>query len=392
MRTVKHLPDGIEKETDLVKFPDSTIVNETENNDGTPVVREIYSDILTNIYKILRLTKEIANGSEDNEVAGYQLVNALRKFTNELNDVEQQLSLNGNQFSINLDLSILPNRYVCFARSVEDYVPTTTYDFKGSNATVLPFSAPVPFKSGDVVLLVIDTSGVRAYGIVPTTSITTQPELSTPFGMPVAYNNSDKIWYQEEGIILSDLPEVHDLQAAIRLMASDGTLLVYEMLIVNSYVYCLVFAPNTKEYRFYRFQLTALSTPHLVTIVGGGLPSTEDMKPNVFTDGEILFITNKGNSSPDNFVLNKYIFDHDAGSLTPSGSVNLDSTFSKSTNCVVKNNNLFELINGQLNKYELGSGAKITIGNFPSNVGLIFNYKNNIYYTNGEVSKLWNLI
>lgn len=391
MRTVKHLPSGIAKETNLTLFPDSTIVNDTDNKDGTPVVREIYSDIITNIYKILRITKEVANGNEDNEADGYQLVNALKKFTNELNDVEQQLNLNGTQFSINIDLSILPNKFVCFAKSVEDYVATTTYTFKGSNIDVLPFSAPVPFKSGDVVLLVIDTAGVRAYSIVPAATVTTPTEIYTPLGLPVAFNNSDKIWYQEEGILLSDQPETHDLQSAIRFSASDGTLLVYEMLIVSNYVYCLVFAPNVLEYNFYRFSLTDLSVPTLVNMSGGSFPPGVDLRPNIYTDGEALFITNQTGNSVDDYIISKYIFNHNTGTLSASGSVNLDSTFQKSTNCVVKNNLLFELINGQLNKYDLGTGVKTLISVFTGNIGLIVNYKGNIFYTNGEVGKLWNL-
>lgn len=391
MRTVKHLPNGIGKETDLAKFPDSTIVNETENNDGTPVVREIYGDILTNFYKILRLTKETANGGEDNEVNGYQLVNALRKFTNELNDVEQQLNLTDDQFSINLDLSILPNKYVCFARAVEDYVSSNTYTFTGSNDGELPFLAPVPFKSGDVVLLVIDTSAVRAYSIVPAAASTVQTEIYTPFGLPVAYNNSDKIWYQEEGFLLSNLPETHDLQAAIRVAATDGTLLVYEMLVINSFVYCLVFAPNTQIYRVYRFALSALNTPSLVTIIGGAFPVGLDNKPNVYTDGETLYITNQTGNSVNNYTLSKYTFDHNAGTLNYSGSINIDPSFTKSTNCIIKSNNLYELVNGQLNKYDLGTGVKSFIGVFTGNIGLLFNFKNNGYFSSGEISKLWNL-
>ncbi len=392
MRTVKHLPPGIPKEEDFVRFPDSTIINETENSSGTPVVREVYSDILANCYKILRLTKVVANGVEDSETTGYQLVEAFRKFTNELNDVEQQLSLSGNQFSVNIDLGLLPNKYVCFARSVENYIPTTSYTFKGSGVDVLPFEAQVPFKSGDLVLLVIDTAGVRAYSIVPSTSTSTPTEIYTPFGMPVAYNNSDKIWYQEEGVLFSDTPETYDLQAAIRFAASDGTLLVYEMLVINSFVYCLVFAPNTLTYSFYRFSVTDLSTPMLVEIAGTTFPTDEDRRPNIYSDGQTLFVTNQNGNSDDNFIISKFTFDHITGTLTLSGSVTIDATFAKSTNCVIKNNVLFEMVNGQLNRYSLDTGVKTFVGAFPGNIGLLVNYKNNLYYTNGEVAKLWNLI
>jgi len=55
MRTIKLIP-GIAKNTDTTKFPDSTIKNEVDGDEGTPVVEEIYGDVLTNIYKLLRLS------------------------------------------------------------------------------------------------------------------------------------------------------------------------------------------------------------------------------------------------------------------------------------------------------------------------------------------------
>jgi len=161
----------------------------------TPVVEEIYGDILTNIYKLLRLSGVTANGLQDSETSQYQLIEALQKFSNTMNDVEQQLNLTGTLFSIGLDLSILPNKYVCFARSVEDYDSSLTYTFKGSNATVLPFTSITGFKSGSTVLLVIDTAGVRAFNVSEEDAAVVANEIFTPFGTPLAYNDSEKIFY-----------------------------------------------------------------------------------------------------------------------------------------------------------------------------------------------------
>ena len=76
MRTIKQLP--IPQDTNLAKFPQGTILNETDTAQGTPVVREIYGDILTNIYKILSLTGITPDGTEDSETTQYQIVNALK--------------------------------------------------------------------------------------------------------------------------------------------------------------------------------------------------------------------------------------------------------------------------------------------------------------------------
>jgi hypothetical protein len=391
MRTVKNLPNGIPKNTDLSKFPDSGIINETEVSEGTPVVEEIYGDVLSNLYKILRLTKVAANGNQDNEVNGYQLVEALRKFTNDLNDSEKQLSLTGTQFSVNVDLSIVPNKYFCFARAVEDYVGTTTYTFLGANGDALPFSAPLAFKSGDLVLLIIDTAGVRAYGLVPAATNNVVSEVYAPLGLPLAFNNSNKLWYQEEGIIMSDSPEVYDLQSAIRLAAADGTLLVYEMILVDGFVYCLVYVPGPQTYRIYRFAITNLAAPSLVSMSGASFPTGVDNRPNMYSDGTLLYLSHQTGNSANAYSISKFTFNHTTGTLISAGTITLDNQFANSTNCVVKNDNLFEFINGQLYRYNLTTGARTSLGNYPGNIGLLFNYLDNIYYLSGEVAKIWNL-
>ena len=48
-------------------FPFGAIINETDTEDGTPVVREIYNDLLVNCYKILTLAGITPNGGEDSE-------------------------------------------------------------------------------------------------------------------------------------------------------------------------------------------------------------------------------------------------------------------------------------------------------------------------------------
>jgi hypothetical protein len=390
MRTVNQLPIGIPRDADLAKFPDSTVVNETENNEGTPVVREIYGDILTNIYKILRLTKTTANGNEDNELNGYQLVNALRKFTNELNDIEQQLNLSGSVFSVNIDLDLLPNRYVMYARSVEDYVAGPAYTFKGSGATAYPLTAVMPFKSGDLVLLVIDSGTVRAYNINP--SVTANTDVFTPFGTPLAFNDSAKLYYQSEGVLFSDVPETNDLQGAIRLLESDGTILVYEMILAQGYVYCLAFTPATLTYKMYRFAVTALNTPLAVSLVGASFPTgviANDYKPNLYSDGVKVYISNQSGNSANNYAID--IFTIAGANLNFNSSINLDASFDKTTNVAIKGSDLFTLVNGVLYKYNLTTGVKTFVGSYPTFLGILFGFKNQIYFSGGDVAKAWNL-
>ena len=49
MRTIRDLP--IVQDGNNTLFPDGQIKNETATDPGTPVVREIYGDVITNIYE-----------------------------------------------------------------------------------------------------------------------------------------------------------------------------------------------------------------------------------------------------------------------------------------------------------------------------------------------------
>lgn len=393
MRTVKQLPDGTPIETDLDLFPDSNIINETDAAPGTPVVREVYGDILQNLYKTMRLTRVIANGSEDNEDEGFQLVEAFQKLANVQNDVEQQLNLSGTVFSINLDLRILPDKYFCFCRSVEDYVVGPDYTFQGSDANPLGFTSPGGWKSGDVILLIIDHFNVRAYSINHSAGNGSDAQF-TVFGTPLAFNDSNKLWYQSEGILFSDLPEAYDLQAAIRAAAGDGTLLVYEMLVIQGFVLCLVFAPGTLQYKFYRFAINDLSTPLAVTLGGTDFPTgtiTDDFKPNVYTDGTTLYITNGVDNNANDYNVYEFAINMTAGTLVNSAAINLDHSFEKTTNAVIVGSHLYTFIGGVIQQYNLSTGAKVSGITIPGNIGVIFKLNGAVYYSNGEVGKVWTL-
>jgi len=118
----------------------SNIKNETDTEQGTPVVREIYGDPLMNLYRILELVGMTPTGTEDSDDTQYQLVEAIKKLPNSLNDIEQILTLSGAIWSVGFDLAYLPNKYFFVARASEDYVSTETYTFKGSGVLELPFS------------------------------------------------------------------------------------------------------------------------------------------------------------------------------------------------------------------------------------------------------------
>lgn len=155
---------SVDKDTNA-KYPlGSNIQNETDTLNGTPVVREIYGDILMNLYRILELTNITPTDTEDNKDTQFQLVEALKKLPNSLNDIEQVLTLSGSVWSVPFDLSILPNKYFFIARASENFVDGTTYTFKGTGAIELPFTSS-GFNGSDELLIIIDNSTVRAYSL-----------------------------------------------------------------------------------------------------------------------------------------------------------------------------------------------------------------------------------
>lgn len=157
MRTIKQLQ--VPQETDYNKFPNSTILNETDTTDGTPVVREIYGDLLTNIYAFCKDRGVEFNGLEDNEINGYQIVEALKLNVNKLNDVRYTLQNSDvNTFSIDIDFNLISDNYPIFAQATENmvmssYVRTFLLEDKNGVQKNIHFNEII--SSGDELLLII---------------------------------------------------------------------------------------------------------------------------------------------------------------------------------------------------------------------------------------------
>jgi len=383
MRTIKQL--AIPQNSDA-KFPFSTIQNETDVLDGTPVVEEIYGDVLTNLYKLLQVVGLTATGTQDSDITQYQLLEALKKLPNVLNDVEQVLTLTATTWSIPLDLDYLPNKYVFVARASEVYVAGITYAFKGSSATEYPFTS-YGFKSGDELLVVIDSSTVRAYSL--SALGVSAPEIFAVMGTPLAFNDSNKIWYQESGQLISDVPSVDYLEAIIRVDLSDGTVLLNDILVLNGYVLCFCIIPATNVYFFRQFVLTDLSASTAVTLVGASFSSASDFMPYVYAEQGIVYITNDMNSTADDFSISKLNYAPVAGTLTFVSTTDMDVSFVKTSNSVIKTGLLYTMISGALNSFNLTSGVKIALGNYSGVAGQVFGFNGQVYFSSGEVAKRW---
>lgn len=386
MRTIGQL--AIPKDTDLVKFPDGTVLNETETVEGTPVVREVLGDVLTNVYKILRLTKETPDGLEDTEVTKYQLVNALKKWTNDLNDKEQVLTLAATVWSVPFDLDILPNKYVFIAIASDNFNPLIAYTFKGTGAApIIGLTSATGFNASDEILVVIDTAGVR---VISLTKVSAQADKEfTVFGQPLSYNSTSVIKYETNGKLLSDAPSIDDLRNTIRTLNADPLTEVFDMVILKGFVLCFCFLPGTTTYNFYHFDLIDLNTAIAVPVTGIIIPIGSDNKPFMYTDGTDIFVTNAtGNTANDNDI-SKLTYTPATPTIAFVSTITINAGFVKTSNVVVKGGELFTFITSVLKKYNLSSGAQIIINDFETINGIIFQFNGFVFYTNGEVATKW---
>ena len=206
--------------------------------------------------------------------------------------------------------------------------------------------------------------------------------------MPVAYNDSNKIWYQEAGKLLSDVPSVDDLESIIRVDLSNGTVLLNDIFIMNGNVVCFCLIPSTNTYFFRYFALTNLtvSLPITVSVAFG---TSTDYSPYVYADAGFIYVSNNHNNSINNYNVSKFTYNASLATLTFVSSVNLDATFVKTTNAVIKSGLLYTMISGVLNSFNLTTGAKITLGNYTGIAGQLFKFNGQVYYSSGEVAKKW---
>ncbi len=386
MRTIGQ--QAIPKETDLAKFPDSTIVNQTPSIPGTPVVREIYGDILVNHYKLLRDRKINPNGLEDNELNGHQILQAWKRIVNEIVDVEQVLNLAGSTWNINVDLDLLPNKTVVFAKASQPYNDALNYTFKGSGAGPVYNLISTGFSGGDEVMIIIDAALVRVINLSSAVTPASSSQVFSVFGSPISYSDSfNKIWYQEQGKIFSDLPEIYDLQTPIQDDLGDAFQLIDVFNVNNNFV-CFVKLGN--KYFFYKYAPGNFNAPVQMTCNGFDMLDNagQDYNLHAFFDSAFLHISNRGQAGDDREFI-RCRFDFDTNEVVFVSDYALEGNFVKTTNAVAEQNAIVTFVSGELKAYKYDGSVAVDLGKFNSYVGLLFKIKADPYYTNGEVAKKW---
>lgn len=344
--------------------------------------------MLTNFYATLRDSGVIANGKEDSDINGYQFLEAIKKLSNVLNDIEQVLSLTGTEWSVNINIDNLPNKYVFVARVSNGYNSGVEYTFRGIGEKVYSLRSSTGFNSSDTVLVTIDKEGVRVISLSKSGKIS-ENNMFTVFGTPLLYNDSDIIYYEEEGNLISDIPSIVNLQQSIRLTQGTGSIQVYNILVIKGNVLCFCCSIESMEYFFCQFAINDLQAPFKVTVLGLEMPIGVDKNPYVYADGSDIYLTNAGGVNDNDYEIAKLTFDSNKKTLTYSSTLRIEKGFKKTTNAAVHNKHLITFVSGSLLKYNLYTGSVTDLGYYNTLLGVLFKHKEDLYYTNGEVAKKW---
>lgn len=366
-------------------FPFGAIINEDTDQEGTPVVREVYNDLLMNIYAFLNDRGVIFNNQEDNEQNGYQLIEALRKNINVLNDTEKILNLNNNIWEIDLDFNFLPDKYFVFARASENYSSNVKNIFGASGGRVEYSFESTGFKSGDELLLIIDKSKVRAYNVSDKqTDVSKGPSGIAVFGTPLRYISSlQTIWYEEKGRVFTNQPKSFTLENMIRTKEGNQQLQLLETFEIDSKFVSLILNPANNEIFFYVFYYSGYLSLFKLEFVGNIVNNNNgiDFNVHIYFDGSYLYISNRTNSSNEDNVLDRYLLDLVNNQLIYENTITLHNLFVKTTSSIADEVGITNYINGKLWRYEY-SGTISVLGEEIMLNGSIFRSKDNFYYYN----------
>jgi len=385
MRTIRDLP--IVQDGNNTLFPDGQIKNETATDPGTPVVREIYGDVITNIYKIIRDAGVDFTETEDSESTQYQLLDALKVFVNNLNDVLQILTVEENDVSINVDLDNLPNNYVFIGQVSELLASSETYDLTGTGDNSYVFSPDSDIKANSQVLLVIQNSSVAK--IIDLSKETVQNTISLPYSGLLSYNSTNTSYYLSDGFILNNGPEATNVQQVIRVDQNDNDILIYDAVIHKGALICLAKTDAATVYDIYVFNLTNLNT--VVNKFTVTQQASTDHVPYLFADDGFIYLSNNGNNTADDFKVRSYFLGLKPFTLTQSSDITLNSDFQKSTNYFIKDSKFYTFINGNIYSYPF-TGETRDFEKFLNNTnGQVFVQDSKIYFKSGFIGNLWNI-
>jgi len=389
MRTLRNQP--FPQDGNDVKFPDGQIRNETDTEPGTPVVRELYGDVITNIYSIIRDSGINFTETEDSEDTQYQLLDALKLFTNKLNDLRQTISVSQESISVMFNLDNIPDNYLFIGKNTDEITKGINYTITstGNNEYPVIFSNTIPASS--VVLSVFNQTGLE---IIPISSLSENTQsINTPFGAPLSFNSSDRLLYLSQGNIIDNFPRNYQVELLINSDQSVNDIKILQAVAIKNKLLCFTIRESTLDYQLFYLNLSDLSV--LQGEINIPLTSGSNNDPYMYTDGDLIYFTNSNdsiNSSGNNNDIGVFSLDETSFELTSSRSFSLDILFQKTTNVFVDPDNsyIYTYINGNLLRFNMDSSSGELIGFFNVVNGAVFRFNGNTYYSNGSLATQWN--
>jgi hypothetical protein len=388
MRTIKG--QGFPQDGDDVKFPDGQIRNETVSESGTPVVRELYGDIVTNVYKILRDAGIEANELEDSETAGYQLLEALKKFANSLNDIRQILTVDDLDITAVFNFDSLPDNYVFIGQITEDILAGENYTIKGAGDDEFPLTSSVTILASSLVLVTLNEDGCS---ITQLNQVSTLADkyIAIPFGTPLSFNDSKNLLYYSDGVLFNDSPMSWLIENRIQTFAGTTDVKICDVIFHKKHLICLTKNIDTEAYQIYAFHQddfnTVVGTPDILITNAG------DNVPYMYCDGQFVYFSNSTdevNDTEEDWFFAKFLFDPDNFELNYSGNFQIENGFVKTTNVFITDEKLFTFILGVLTRFEFGGLlANDNLGFFNTINGVVFKLNGSTYYSNGEIGAKW---
>jgi hypothetical protein len=390
MKTLKTLQ--VPQDGNDLLFPDGQILNETITNQGTPVVRELYGDIITNVYKIVRDAGLVFNGNEDNEVNGYQLLDALKLFVNNLNDKRQVLTVSSQSILTGFNFDVLPDEYIFIGVLSDALSSSEVYNMVSGNggALSIPVNSTSDIQASSTVLIVLNRAGTTVVDL--SSAVSGDVSVNVSFGTPLSFNESTKAYYFRKGIIFNDFPKSFSLEGPIAVLTSNNSIEVLEVIFFKGRAICLTIDTVLTSYRIFSFLESSNMT------LEGEVTFTKtdgtDNYPYMYCDGSFIYFTNSAgsvNSSANNNDVSKQNFDENTLTLSEVSSFSIDSSFQKTTNVFVDSNSqlLYTFIQNVLTSYPMNASAGTQIGFFPGIDGIVFKLGGSTYYSNGNTSTKW---
>ena len=392
MRTIKGLP--VPQDGNDAKFPFGQLRNETSTEQGTPVVREIYGDLIVNLYKLLDLAGIAPTQTEDSEDSQFQIVEALKVFVNSTNDLQQLLSVEENKINCLLDFDLMPSGYIFIGKISESIDPSITgWEIVSSGEVSYPISRFVgTITSGDSVLVVLDVNGVTVTGL-NSLEADKVASVNTTFGSPLAFNESSQMLYFSAGNLITEQPKSYDLQSAIDIFSGSSNNHILEVIFFKGKLICSTFDNLNLIYKLFAFDKSNFTDveSEIVLTTETGVNNSVYM----FCDGEFLYFTNSAvnvNSKVNDYEIGKFTYNVATSTLSAVTFLVLNPAFQKTTNTFIDKNTskIFTFVNGYLHYFHLQNGAIQEVAAYANVMnGVVFKFNENTYYSNGNIASKW---